>query len=40
MTPEAYVNRLKQKLDDDCFVKEVDRGQRSSISLKCGIIDL
>ena len=34
MTPEAYLKRLKQKFDDDSFVKEVDRGQRSSISLK------
>ena len=34
MTPEARLNRLEQKFDDESFVKEVDRGQRSSISLK------
>ena len=34
MTPEACPNRLKQIFDGDSFVKEVDRGQMSSISLK------
>ena len=34
MTPEACLNKLKEKFDGDSFAKEVDRGERSSISLK------
>ena len=34
MTPEACLDRLEQKFDDESFVNKVDRGQRASISLK------
>ena len=43
MTLEACRNRLKQILDDDIFVKEVDTGQRSSMfieNVECMTFDL